>query len=177
MKETVKNFGKIKDSYKMPNMVEMQTSSYAEFLQINVSRTKRKPAGLEGAFREAFPIDSFDGKYKLEYAGYSLGTPKYNITDCQKRGITYASPLKVKIRLRTPKDVKEQEVYMGDLPLMTETGTFIINGDERVVVSQLHRSPGISFEDFIHPNGKKLYAARVIPYRGAWVEIETDIND
>ncbi|MDP3790188.1 MAG: DNA-directed RNA polymerase subunit beta, partial [Candidatus Omnitrophota bacterium] len=117
------------------------------------------------------------GKYKLEYAGYSLGTPKYNISECRKRGITYASPLKVKIRLRAPKDVKEQEVYMGDLPLMTETGTFIINGDERVVVSQLHRSPGISFEDFIHPNGKKLYAARIIPYRGAWIEIETDIND
>lgn len=177
MKETIKNFGKIKDSSKMPNMVEMQTASYNEFLQANISRTKRKPFGLEGAFREAFPIESFDGKYKLEYAGYSLGAPKYNISECQKRGITYASPLKVKIRLRTPKDVKEQEVYMGDLPLMTETGTFIINGDERVVVSQLHRSPGISFEDFMHPNGKKLYAARIIPYRGAWIEIETDIND
>ncbi|MCG2705528.1 MAG: DNA-directed RNA polymerase subunit beta [Candidatus Omnitrophica bacterium] len=177
MKETIKNFGKIKENYKVPNMVVMQTASYAEFLQADVPRTKRKLVGLEGTFRETFPIESFDGKYKLEYAGYSLGAPKYNLSECRKRGITYASPLKVKIRLRSPKDAKEQEVYMGDLPLMTATGTFIINGDERVVVSQLHRSPGISFEDFIHPNGKKLFAARIIPYRGAWIEIETDIND
>ena len=177
MKETIKNFGKIKENYKVPNMVVMQTSSYAEFLQADVPRTKRKLVGLEGTFRETFPIESFDGKYKLEYAGYSLGGPKYNLSECQKRGITYASPLKVKIRLRSPKDVKEQEVYMGDLPLMTATGTFIINGDERVVVSQLHRSPGISFEDFIHPNGKKLFAARIIPYRGAWVELEFDLNN
>ncbi|MBN1871690.1 MAG: DNA-directed RNA polymerase subunit beta' [Candidatus Omnitrophica bacterium] len=178
MKSTsIKNFGKIKEFYKLPNMVEIQLDSYADFLQLDRSRTKRKRTGLEAVFQDAFPIESFDGAHRLEYAGYVLGRPKYSIEECRKRGITYGAPLKVKIRLRSKKETREQEVYMGDMPLMTETGTFIVNGDERVVVSQLHRSPGISFEEFIHPNGKKLHIARIIPYRGAWVEIETDIAD
>ncbi|MEA3305241.1 MAG: DNA-directed RNA polymerase subunit beta, partial [Candidatus Omnitrophota bacterium] len=177
MNKRVKNFGKIKESYKLPNLVEIQLKSYSDFLQTGVPRTKRKLIGLEAAFKNAFPIESFDGKCKLEYTAYSLGRPKYTIAECRKRGTTYASPLKVKIRFRLQNEVKEQEVYMGDLPLMAETGTFIINGDERVVVSQLHRSPGISFEQSMHPNGKKLYTARIIPYRGAWIEIEIDIND
>jgi len=175
--EKIKNFGKIKETYQLPNMVDIQLDSYAEFLQMETSRKKRRRIGLEGVFQDTFPIESFDGLHRLEYGGYAIGRPKYNIEECRKRGITYGAPLKVKIRLRSKKETREQEVYMGELPLMTDTGTFIINGDERVVVSQLHRSPGISFEDFIHPNGKKLFTARIIPYRGAWVEIETDIAD
>jgi len=158
-------------------MAEIQIKSYSDFLQLDIPRTKRKRAGLEGTLKNAFPIESYDGKHKLEYAGYSLGRPKYTIAECRKRGITYASPLKVKIRFRGQKETREQEVYMGELPLMTDTGTFIINGDERVVVSQLHRSPGVSFEEFMHPNGKKLHTARIIPYRGAWIELETDISE
>jgi DNA-directed RNA polymerase subunit beta len=177
MKVAIKNFGKIQEFYKMPNMAEIQLESYSKFLQENIPRTKRKKVGLEAIFRDAFPIESFDGTHRLEYASYSLGKPKYTMSECRKRGITYGSPLKVRIRLRSQKETREQEVYMGDLPLMTETGTFIVNGDERVVVSQLHRSPGISFEEFLHPNGKKLHTARIIPYRGAWIEIETDIVD
>lgn len=176
-KNSVQNFGKIKESYRLPNLVEIQLKSYNEFLQLDAPKTKRQKIGIEGVFTDAFPIESFDGSHKLEYVSYSVTRSKYGISECRKRGITYGGPLKVKIRLRSPKETREQEVYMGDLPLMTETGTFIINGDERVVVSQLHRSPGISFEEFIHPNGKKLYTARIIPYRGAWVEIETDIAD
>ena len=177
MNDKRKIFGKIKETYKLPNMVEIQLNSYFDFLQMGVSKTKRKKIGLEAVFRDAFPIESFDAVHKLEYVNYSIGKPKYTISECRKRGITYASPLKVKIRFCSKKEVREQEVYMGELPLMTETGTFIINGDERVVVSQLHRSPGISFEEFLHPNGKKLYTARIIPYRGAWIEIETDISE
>ncbi len=176
-KYAVRNFGKIKESYRLPNMVEIQLKSYSDFLQMDVPKTKRKKVGLEAVFKDAFPIESFDGNHKLEYVAYSAGRSKYTISECRKRGITYAAPLKVKIQFRTKKETREQEVYMGELPLMTETGTFIINGDERVVVSQLHRSPGISFEEFMHPNGKKLYTARIIPYRGAWIEIETDIGD
>ncbi len=174
-KESIKHFGKLKEVFDLPNMVEIQLQSYADFLQEDVPKTKRRRIGLEAVFKDAFPIDSFDGAHRLEYVAYNIGKPKYGISECRKRGITYGGPLKVKIRLRSQKETREQEVYMGDLPLMTETGTFIINGDERVVVSQLHRSPGISFEEFIHPNGKKLHTARIIPYRGAWVEIETDI--
>ena len=176
-KEIMKNFGKIQEFYKLPNMVEIQLNAYSDFVQLDVPRTKRKKIGLEAVFQDAFPIENFDGTYKLEYVSYSIGKPKYTISECRKRGITHGGLLKVKIRLRSKKETREQEVYMGELPLMTETGTFIINGDERVVVSQLHRSPGISFEGFMHPNGKKLYTARIIPYRGAWIEIETDIVD
>ena len=172
-----KNFARIQECFDVPNLVEVQTVSYEEFLQLEVPKTKRETRGLQKVFMEVFPIESYDGNNKLEFVSYSLGKPKYNIDECQKRGMTYAAPLKVKLRLRTKKDAREQEVYMGDLPLMTETGTYIINGDERVVVSQLHRSPGISFEETIHPNGKKLYSARIIPYRGAWVEFEFDVSD
>jgi len=176
-KETIKHFGKLEEVFSPPNMVEIQLKSYFDFLQVDVPKIKRKKMGLEAVFKDAFPIESFDGAYRLEYVTYNIGRPKYTISECRKRGITYGGALKVKIRLRSQKETREQEVYMGDLPLMTSTGTFIINGDERVVVSQLHRSPGISFEEFIHPNGKKLHTARVIPYRGAWIEIETDIVD
>ncbi|MBI4436893.1 MAG: DNA-directed RNA polymerase subunit beta [Candidatus Omnitrophica bacterium] len=172
-----KNFARLQECFDIPNLVEVQTASYEEFLQLDVPKTKREPRGLQEVFLEVFPIESYDGNNKLEFVTYSFGKPKYNIDECQKRGMTYAAPLKVKLRLRTKKDVREQEVYMGDLPLMTEIGTFIINGEERVVVSQLHRSPGVSFEETIHPNGKRLYSARIIPYRGAWVEFEFDLSD
>jgi len=172
-----KNYARLSEDFTCPDLVEIQTSSFNKFLQLNVPKTKRERQGLQEVFLEVFPIESYDGKYKLEFVSYSLGGPKYNIKDCQERGMSYAAPLRVKLRLRSEKDVREQEVYMGELPLMTGTGTFIINGDERVVVSQLHRSPGASFEETTHPNGKRLYSSRIIPYRGAWVEFEFDISD
>jgi len=172
-----KNYAKIKECYTMPQLVEIQLNSYEHFLQMNITKNKRKDQGLESLFHEAFPIESFEGKYKLEFVNYTIGKPKYEVSECQKRDMSYAGPLRVKMRLRTAKDVKEQEVYLGDIPLMTDTGTFIVNGDERVVVSQLHRSPGISFEEVTHPSGKRLFSARVIPYRGAWIEFLYDVND
>ncbi|MGH7198369.1 MAG: DNA-directed RNA polymerase subunit beta [Candidatus Omnitrophota bacterium] len=171
------NFGKIPEICDMPHLVEIQTKSYEDFLQWGVPKSRRKNSGLQEVFTELFPIESYDGKYKLEYVNYSLGKPKYSLEECYKKGMTYAVPLKVKLRLKSAKETKEQEIYMGDLPLMTETGTFIINGDERVIVSQLHRSPGVSFEKTPHPNGKMLFSARVIPHRGVWLEFEFDIND
>jgi len=171
------NYAKIKECYKLPNLVNIQLVSYENFLQLHGPKNKRQNDGLESLFREVFPIESSTGDYKLEYVLYTIGKPKYDIWECQKRDASFAGSLRVKLRLRTPKAIKEQEVYMGDLPLMTETGTFIINGDERVVVSQLHRSPGISFEEGVHPSGKKIFSARVIPYRGAWIEFIFDVND
>ncbi len=161
----------------LPNLVEIQIQSYEEFLQSNRSGRRRKRQGLESAFADCFPIESFDGTCRLEYEGYTLGKPKYSIVECQKRGMTYAAPMKVKLRLVRKGVAKEQEVYIGELPLMTETGTFIINGAERVIVSQLHRSPGASLEEAIHPSGKRIYSVRIIPYRGAWLEFESDVND
>jgi DNA-directed RNA polymerase subunit beta len=171
------NFGKIPEICDMPHLVEIQTKSYEDFLQWGVPKSRRKNIGLQEVFTELFPIESYDGKYKLEYVNYTLGKPKYSLEECYKKSMTYAVPLKVKLRLKSAKETKEQEIYMGDLPLMTETGTFIINGDERVIVSQLHRSPGVSFEKTPHPNGKMLFSARVIPHRGVWLEFEFDIND
>jgi len=172
-----KSFTKIQDTMDLPNLVEIQIKSYEEFLQSGRSNRRRKSQGLEEAFADCFPIESFDGTCRLEYQGYSLGKPKYSIPECQKRGMTYAAPLKVKLRLVRKGIAKEQEVYIGELPLMTETGTFIINGAERVIVSQLHRSPGMSLEESLHPSGKKMYSVRIIPYRGAWLEFESDAND
>ncbi len=171
-----KVFTKILDTVELPNLVEIQIHSYEEFLQSMGSARKRKRQGLESAFADCFPIESFDGTCRLEYSGYVLGKPKYSILECHRRGMTYAAPLKVKLRLVRKGVSKEQEVYIGELPLMTETGTFVINGAERVVVSQLHRSPGLSLEESVHPSGKKIYGVRIIPYRGAWLEFETDIN-
>ncbi|PIU41691.1 MAG: DNA-directed RNA polymerase subunit beta [Candidatus Omnitrophica bacterium CG07_land_8_20_14_0_80_42_15] len=172
-----RNFGKLKENFEIPHLLEMQFNSYADFLQSDVPKTRRENKGLEEALRSTFPIESQDGNYKLEYVNYTTGKPKYSIPECRKQGMSYAAPLRIKLRLKSKKDTKEQEVYMGDVPLMTPTGTFVINGDERVVVSQLHRSPGVSFEASLHPSGKKVFAARLIPYRGAWIEFEFDIND
>ncbi|MBI2095030.1 MAG: DNA-directed RNA polymerase subunit beta, partial [Candidatus Omnitrophica bacterium] len=171
------NFGKIPEVCEMPHLVEIQTKSFEDFLQWGVPKTRRKNIGLQEVFTEVFPIESYDGSHKLEYVSYSIGKPKYSLEECHKKGMTYAAPLKIKVRLKNQKETKEQEIYLGDLPLMTEYGTFVVNGDERVIVSQLHRSPGVSFEKEPHPNGKILYSARIIPHRGVWLEFEFDIND
>ena len=171
------SFGKIPEICEMPHLIEIQTRSFQDFLQFGVAKSKRKNIGLEEVLQEVFPIDSYDGNFKLEYVSYSFGKSKYALEECQKKGMTYSVPLKIKIRLKTPKETKEQEIFIGDMPVMTDTGTFIINGDERVIVSQLHRSPGVSFEKNLHPNGKTLHSARLIPHRGVWLEFEFDINE
>src|SRR3989338_1130296 len=139
------NFGKIPEIAEMPHLVELQTKSFEDFLQLDTPKSRRRNIGLQEVFTEVFPIESYDGAYKLEYVSYSLGKPKYTLEECHKKGLTFSVPLKIKVRLKSAKETKEQEIYMGDLPLMTENGTFVINGDERVVVSQLHRSPGAAF--------------------------------
>ena len=172
-----KNFAKLKDVYQLPNLLDVQCESYADFLQLGIQRSKRKRQGLQGIFQETFPIESYDGKYRLDFISYTIGKPKYNVYECQRRGMTYAGALRIRLRLRSKKETKEQDVYLGDLPLMTETGTFIINGDERVVVSQLHRSPGACFEESGYTSGRRSVSARIIPYRGAWLEFEFDAAD
>ncbi len=169
-----KDFSKLKQVYRIPHLLGVQINSYREFLQQDVAKMKRKHQGLQQAFEEIFPIESYDGEYRLEFVNYTLSKPKYNIDECKSRGMTYAAILKIKVRLRGKREIKEQEVYIGELPLMTPVGTFLINGEERVVVSQLHRSPGVSFEYELHPSGKKLYSTRIIPYRGAWIEFGFD---
>src|SRR6202795_1219037 len=172
----IKDFSKFQDNFELPKLLDIQTLSYEEFLQRNVSTDKRKDQGLEEVFREVFPLESYDAQIRLEYIGYNIGKEKYSRYECQRRGMTYAAPLKVKLRLITPVDIKEQEVYFGDFPLMTDTGTFIINGDERVVVSQIQRPPGVSFEEEMHPTGKSIYHGRIIPPRGACFEIKNYLN-
>src|SRR3989338_3500344 len=172
-----KNFAKIKEVYKLPNLLELQTASYGEFLQADVQPDKRRNIGLQEVFNEIFPIESFDRQVCLNFLSYFAGKPKYTVDECRKRAMTYAAPLKVRFKLTTPVEAKEQESYFGEIPLMTETGTFIINGDERVVVSQLQRSPGVSFEEELHPTGKKIFYGRIIPYHGAWLEFKYDISE
>ena len=172
-----KSFAKLKEVYNIPNLLDIQLEAFYEFLQLDVPVSERKNQGLQEVFSEIFPIESPNREVKLEYLSYSLGKPKYNISESKIRSLTYALPLKVKFRLTTPKETKEQDAYFGELPLMTKTGTFIINGDERVVVSQLQRSPGVSFEEEEHPTGKKIFYGRVIPYRGAWLEFKYDLTE
>ncbi|MBL7085175.1 MAG: DNA-directed RNA polymerase subunit beta [Candidatus Omnitrophica bacterium] len=171
------NFGRLPQVMDLPNLIEIQIKSFADFVQLDRHKNKRENKGLQEVFKSVFPIESSDKSYRLEFVNYSLARPKYEVEECLKLGVSYAAPLKVTLRLRTKGEIKEQEVYLGDLPLMTNTGSFIINGDERVVVNQLHRSPGISFEEDFHPSGKRLISCRLIPYRGAWIEFELDIND
>jgi len=176
-KLNIKNFGKIKDNFTLPQLLDIQLVAYEEFLQRYVSLEEREDKGLEEVFREVFPLESYDGQIKLDYISYTIGKEKYSYIECQRRSMTFSAPLKVKLRLITPVDIKEQEVYFGEIPLMTNTGTFIINGDERVVVSQIQRPPGASFEEEMHPTGRSLYHGRIIPSRGAWFEIKYDLND
>ncbi|MCI0382563.1 MAG: DNA-directed RNA polymerase subunit beta [Chlamydiae bacterium] len=161
----------------LPNLIEVQVKSYEQFLQADKSPHERENMGLQEVFEEIFPIKSYDEKTILEYLSYSLGVPKYTPEECIRRGITYNVTLKVKFRLTDETGIKEEEVYMGTIPVMTEKGTFIVNGAERVIVSQLHRSPGIAFEQERHSKGNILYSCRIIPYRGSWLEATFDIND
>ncbi|XOV83432.1 MAG: DNA-directed RNA polymerase subunit beta [bacterium] len=184
-----KDFGKLSDSMELPYLLAIQVDSYNKFLQTESGVDDRQESGLHAAFRSVFPIVSYSGSAALEYVDYRLGEPAFDVKECVLRSITYAAPLRVKVRLiiydressnKAVKDVKEQEVYMGEIPLMTDNGTFVINGTERVVVSQLHRSPGVFFDHDrgkTHSSGKLLYNARVIPYRGSWLDFEFDPKD
>jgi len=171
------NFGKIKEIIAPPNLIEIQINSYNEFLQAEVAPSKRKNVGLQAVFTEVFPIESYDGKCVLDYHSYEIGDPKLDWLECLREGITYGAPLHVTFLLKEEKGTKEEKVFMGELPLMTPQGTFVINGAERVIVSQLHRSPGLAFEATQHPNGKTLHSFRIIPDRGSWYEAQFDTSD
>ncbi|ODC04662.1 DNA-directed RNA polymerase subunit beta [Terasakiispira papahanaumokuakeensis] len=184
-----KDFGKLPQVMDVPYLLAIQLDSYRQFLQENLAVDARAETGLHAAFKSVFPIESYSGNAALEYVSYRLGTPAFDVKECILRGATYAAPLRVKVRLiiydkdspnKAIKDIKEQEVYMGEIPLMTENGTFIVNGTERVIVSQLHRSPGVFFDHDrgkTHSSGKLLYSARIIPYRGSWLDFEFDPKD
>ena len=172
-----KNFGKLKDTLTPPNLIEIQINSYLDFLQKDAPIQDRKNDGLEAVFREVFPIESYDGRLVLEFVSYTIGEPKATEIECIREGVTYSVPLYVKLRLREEENIKDEEIYMGEMPMVTSRGSFIINGAERVVVSQLHRSPGICYEVTPHTNGKLLHSFRVIPDRGTWLEVQFDNND
>ena len=195
-----KNFGRVKKFLDIPNLIEIQTRSYEKFLQQELAPAKRGSIGLQGAFKSVFPISDFSGKCSLEFVSYKIGDVRYNEKECIQKGMTFAAPLKIVVRLvvfdtdrladgkinrETPemkpvRDIKEQEIYFGEIPLMTENGTFIVNGTERVIVSQLHRSPGIFFDHDkgkTVASGKLIYSARVIPIRGSWLDLEFDSKD
>ena len=171
------NFGKIKEIIAPPNLIELQTNSYREFLQAEIPQSKRKNLGLQAVFTEVFPIESYDGKCVLDFHSYEIGEPKINWLECLREGLTFGAPLYVTFLLKEEKGTKEEKVFMGELPLMTPQGTFVINGAERVIVSQLHRSPGLAFEASQHPNGKMLHSFRIIPDRGSWYEAQFDTSD
>ncbi len=171
------NFGKIKEIIAPPNLIELQTNSYREFLQAEIPQSKRKNLGLQAVFTEVFPIESYDGKCVLDFHSYEIGEPKLDWLECLREGLTFGAPLYVTFLLKEEKGTKEEKVFMGELPLMTPQGTFVINGAERVIVSQLHRSPGLAFEKTQHPNGKELFSFRIIPDRGSWYEAQFDTSD
>ena len=171
------SFHKREDILDLPNLIEIQIKSYGQFLQADIPAEDRESVGLQEVFKEIFPIKSFDEKTSLEFLSYNLGIPKYSPEECIRRGISYNVTLKVKFRLTDETGIKEEEVYMGTIPIMTDKGTFIVNGVERVVVSQLHRSPGICFEQERHPRGMTVFSFRIIPYRGSWLESSFDSSD
>jgi len=190
-KRVRKFFGKIHEVAEMPNLIEVQKASYDQFLMVEPPPGGRADEGLQGVFKSVFPIKDFANTSQLDFVEYEFEAPKYDVDECRQRGMTFAAPLKVKLRLivfdideetgaKSVKDIKEQDVYMGDIPLMTSNGTFIVNGTERVIVSQMHRSPGVFFDHDkgkTHSSGKLLFAARIIPYRGSWLDIEFDAKD
>src|SRR6187397_564613 len=190
-KRVRKFFGHIKEVAEMPNLIEVQKASYDQFLMVEEPQGGRLDEGLQAVFRSLFPISDFSGTSMLEFVRYEFEPPKYDVDECRQRGMTYAAPLKVTLRLivfdigeetgaKSVKDIKEQAVYMGDIPLMPMNGTFVVHGTERVIVSQMHRSPGVFFDHDkgkTHSSGKLLFAARVIPYRGSWLDIEFDAKD
>src|SRR5256714_5715951 len=171
------NFGRIKEIIVPPNLIELQTNSYREFLQADQPPSRRKNLGLQAVFTEVFPIKSYDEKCVLDFHSYDIGEPKLDWLECLREGLTYGAPLHVTFLLKEEKGTKEEKVFMGELPLMTPQGTFVINGAERVIVSQLHRSPGLAFEATQHPNGKTLHSFRIIPDRGSWYEAQFDTSD
>jgi DNA-directed RNA polymerase subunit beta len=171
------NFGKIREVVAPPNLIEIQVNSYYDFLQLDVAPSRRRNLGLQAVFTEVFPIESYDGKIELNFHSYEIGEPKLNWLECLREGITFGAPLHVTFLLKDEKGTKEEKVFMGELPLMTPQGTFVVNGAERVIVSQLHRSPGLAFEETIHPNGKRLHSFRIIPDRGSWYEAQFDTSD
>jgi len=182
-----KSYAKLREDVPMPNLLDVQISSYESFLQRDIHPDKRINDGLQLVFTSIFPITDVHELYSLEFVRYTLGEPRYSINECRKRNMTYGSPLKATLRLvvreespdgeKVVKDIIEKDVFLGEFPLLTVTGTFVINGAERVIVSQLHRSPGVFFDEEIHTNGKRLFSARIIPYRGSWVEFTLDVND
>jgi len=171
------NYGKIKEIISPPNLVEIQRNSYVEFLQRNIDSSKRKEYGLQAVFKEVFPIESYDGQAILDFVKYEIHESKSDLVECIREGTTLAAPLYVTFRLQDGESVVEEDIYMGEIPLMTDQGSFVINGAERVIVSQLHRSPGICFEKSIHANGSTLYSFRIIPDRGSWIEVQFDTSD
>ena len=190
-KRVRKFFGHIREVAEMPNLIEVQKASYDQVLIVNAPEGGRPDEGVQAVFKSVFPISDFAGSALLEFVKYEYEAPKYDVDECRQRGMTYAAPLKVTLRLivfdvdpetgaKSVKDIKEQDVYMGDMPFMTSNGTFIVNGTERVIVSQMHRSPGVFFDHDkgkSHSSGKLLFAARIIPYRGSWLDIEFDAKD
>jgi len=187
-RDAKKSFSKIDKQWSvpLPNLLDVQLESFRAFLQVDKTPQQRATEGLQEVFSSVFPITDLREMYSLEFVSYDIGEPKHSVDECQERDLTYSAPLKATLRLhvremvegeKRDKEIVEQEVYLGELPLITDKGTFIINGAERVIVSQLHRSPGVFFDELVHPSGKKLFSARIIPYRGSWVEFSLDVND
>ena len=187
-----KSFGRRDSVLEIPYLLQMQRDAYTAFLQADIAPKKRKPEGLQAAFEAAFPIVSHNGFVEMKFLEYTLAKPAFDVRECQTRGLSYGSAVRARVQLiiydrdastaqsKVVKEVKEQEVYMGEVPLMTDKGSFIINGTERVIVSQLHRSPGVFFEHDkgkTHSSGKLLFSARIIPYRGSWLDFEFDPKD
>src|SRR5215813_3217347 len=188
MPESIKqiSFGKLEQGMEMPHLLDIQTQAFEALLQTDAAAHEREDVGLERVFKDLFPITDVHENFSLEFVRYSLGEPKYTVEECIERDMTYSAPLKATLQLvinevvneqKRPRDIIEKEVYLGELPLLTPLGTFVINGAERVIVSQLHRSPGVVFEEATHPNGQRLISARIIPFRGSWVEFTVDIHD
>src|SRR5437773_8059419 len=188
MPESIKqiSFGKLEQGMEMPHLLDIQTQAFEALLQTDAAAHEREDVGLERVFKDLFPITDVHENFSLEFVRYSLGEPKYTVEECIERDMTYSAPLKATLQLvineevngvKRPRNIIEKEVYLGELPLLTPLGTFVINGAERVIVSQLHRSPGVVFEEATHPNGQRLISARIIPFRGSWVEFTVDIHD
>jgi DNA-directed RNA polymerase subunit beta len=183
------SFAKLEAGMPMPHLLDIQTQAFQALQQPGGREAERTDVGLERVFKEIFPITDVNGNYSIEFVKYALGEPKYTVEECIERDMTYSVPLKATLQLvvmeevgetvktKRPKNIIEKEVYLGELPILTTLGTFVINGAERVIVSQLHRSPGTVFEESIHPNGQRLFSARIIPFRGSWVEFTVDIHD
>src|SRR3982750_247086 len=181
------SFAKLDTGMEMPHLLDIQTRAFESLLQLDAVSQNREDIGLERVFKDLFPIADVHENFSLEFKSYALGEPKYSVAECIERDMTYSAPLKATLQLivfettetgvKRPKNIIEKEVYLGELPLLTPLGTFVINGAERVIVSQLHRSPGVVFEESTHPNGQRLISARIIPFRGSWVEFTVDIHD